>query len=504
MDLTLPDLGENIEEAEVLNVLVNKGDAVTKDQPVLELETDKATFELPCPQAGTVSDIHVKKGDTVRVGQKILTLQAGAAAREDGGRRKAKQSVPSSPEARDKRPREEQTDEERAQEEDERTEKERAGEEDERADEPRKAPATTRARKPETGEAKQREDAKPPELEDEKARAREDEKAQAREEERADEPEDRARSSASREVEAAAGPATRRIARELGVDLMRLQGTGAGGRITPEDVKAFVRDRAAATRSEPAAAPSAPAASAAPAADLERWGPVERRPLTGIEKTAARHLSGSWNEIPHVTHHDLADITALEESRHRYESGRKESEPKLTWTVLVVKAVAAGLLSFPRFNSSLDAAKEELVMKRYVHVGVAVDTEHGLLVPVIRDVDRKTTREIAAEITSLAERARARRLAREEMQGANFTVTNLGGIGGVAFTPIVSRPEVAILGVSRSREEVALRDGQVVRRVMLPLSLSYDHRVINGAAAARFVRYVADLLEDPLHLLMES
>jgi pyruvate dehydrogenase E2 component (dihydrolipoamide acetyltransferase) len=485
-------------------VLVNKGDAVTKDQPVLELETDKATFELPCPQAGTVSDIHVKKGDTVRVGQKILTLQAGAAAREDGGRRKAKQSVPSSPEARDKRPREEQTDEERAQEEDERTEKERAGEEDERADEPRKAPATTRARKPETGEAKQREDAKPPELEDEKARAREDEKAQAREEERADEPEDRARSSASREVEAAAGPATRRIARELGVDLMRLQGTGAGGRITPEDVKAFVRDRAAATRSEPAAAPSAPAASAAPAADLERWGPVERRPLTGIEKTAARHLSGSWNEIPHVTHHDLADITALEESRHRYESGRKESEPKLTWTVLVVKAVAAGLLSFPRFNSSLDAAKEELVMKRYVHVGVAVDTEHGLLVPVIRDVDRKTTREIAAEITSLAERARARRLAREEMQGANFTVTNLGGIGGVAFTPIVSRPEVAILGVSRSREEVALRDGQVVRRVMLPLSLSYDHRVINGAAAARFVRYVADLLEDPLHLLMES
>jgi pyruvate dehydrogenase E2 component (dihydrolipoyllysine-residue acetyltransferase) len=503
MELTLPDLGENIEEAEVLNVLVKKGDAVTKDQPVLELETDKATFELPSPHAGTVSDIHVKKGDTVRVGQKILTLEAGAAAREDGGGRKAKQSVPSSPEARDKRPRKKQTDEERAQEEDVRTEKERAGEEDESADEPRKAPATTRARKPETGEAKQREDAKPQELEDEKARAREDEKARAREEERADEPEDRARSSASREVEAAAGPATRRIARELGVDLMRLQGTGAGGRITPEDVKAFVRDRAAATRSEPAAAPSAPAASA-PAADLERWGPVERRPLTGIEKTAARHLSGSWNEIPHVTHHDLADITELEESRHRYESGRKESEPKLTWTVLVVKAVAAGLLSFPRFNSSLDAAQEELVMKRYVHVGVAVDTEHGLLVPVIRDVDRKTTREIAAEITSLAERARARKLAREEMQGANFTVTNLGGIGGVAFTPIVSRPEVAILGVSRSREEVALRDGQVVRRVMLPLSLSYDHRVINGAAAARFVRYVADLLEDPLHLLMES
>jgi pyruvate dehydrogenase E2 component (dihydrolipoamide acetyltransferase) len=205
-----------------------------------------------------------------------------------------------------------------------------------------------------------------------------------------------------------------------------------------------------------------------------------------------------------VTHHDVADVTALEAARARYVAERQQADAKLTWTALVVKAAVAALRAFPQVNSSLDPAREELVLKRYVHIGVAVDTEHGLLVPVLRDADRKTTRAIAVEVASLAERARARKLAHDEMQGASFTVTNLGGIGGVGFTPIVSRPEVAILGVSRSREELALREGQVVRRVILPLSLSYDHRVINGAEAARFVRYVAELLEDPLHLLLES
>jgi pyruvate dehydrogenase E2 component (dihydrolipoamide acetyltransferase) len=298
---------------------------------------------------------------------------------------------------------------------------------------------------------------------------------------------------ASADVEIAAGPATRRLARELDVDLVRIRGTGSGGRITPEDVQAFVREQAGA---RPAAA------AAPPAEDVERGGGAERQALTGIEKTAARHLSAAWSEIPHVTHHDLADVTELEEARRRYQSRREE--PKLTWTALVVKAAVAGLRAFPRVNSRLDAARDELVLERSIHIGVAVDTEHGLLVPVLRDADRKTTRQIAGEIASLAERARARKLGREEMQGATFTVTNLGGLGGVAFTPIISRPQVAILGVSRSREEIALRDGQVAPRIMLPLSLSYDHRVINGADAARFVRHVADLLEDPLRLVLES
>jgi pyruvate dehydrogenase E2 component (dihydrolipoamide acetyltransferase) len=578
MDIALPDLGENIEEAEILQVLVQKGDAVTQDQPLLELETDKATFELPCPQAGTVSAIHVKKGDTVRVGQKILTIEAGAPAGKDGGTSKAasaparkrigppERAGDAGPEERDEDERE-SAGAERPARARERAEKppaggrpgaerrpERDGDEDgdpreeaevsgesRTADSPGGSPKAEIREESRRGEApgesrgaRSNEESRTAEARGRSRRAEgrdESRRGEARGESKEEAPEPEAERDESR-VEArepetrrgaaegkgaatvadvAAGPATRRLARELEVDLLRIRGTGSGGRITPEDVQAFVQDRAAAARPatthragvRPTTTPTA-AAAVAPAPDAERWGPVERRPLTGIEKAAARHLSASWSEIPHVTHHDHADVTELEESRRRYESGRQESEPKLTWTALVVKAVAAGLRAFPRFNSSLDATREELVLKRYVHVGVAVDTEHGLLVPVVRDADRKTTREIVAEIEGLAGRARERKLAREEMQGASFTVTNLGGIGGIAFTPIVSRPEVAILGVSRSREELALREGQIVRRIVLPLSLSYDHRVINGADAARFVRYLAELLEDPVHLLLES
>jgi pyruvate dehydrogenase E2 component (dihydrolipoamide acetyltransferase) len=509
MDVTLPDLGESVREAEVLKVLVREGEAVAQDQPLLELETDKAAFELPCPQAGTVSRIHVKKGDAVRVGQKVLTIEAGAAAGEGRTKKtakddapagegrtkkKAKDDAPAGAEAREERP------------------------EEAEAAEAQKAPAPARPRpregrgpgqqatdepRPERGDE---DDGAPPGRRPEQAEApavaTEEDEPEGRTEVRAmpedeseGEAEDRPKE-APAPAEIAAGPAARRLARELKVDLVHIRGTGSGGRITPEDVQAFVRDRAPAARA--AAGPRVPAEA------VERWEPVERRALTGLEKAAARHLSDSWSEIPHVTHHDLADVTELEEARGRYEAGRGQAEPKLTWTALVVKAVVVGLRAFPRVNSSLDVAREELVTKRYVHVGVAVDTEHGLLVPVLRDADRKTTREIAAQIATLAERARARKLTPEEMHGASFTVTNVGGIGGVAFTPIVSRPEVAILGVARSREEVALREGQVVRRVVLPLSLSYDHRVINGADAARFVRYVAALLEEPLHLLLES
>jgi pyruvate dehydrogenase E2 component (dihydrolipoamide acetyltransferase) len=468
MDVTLPDLGESVREAEVLTVLVREGDAVAADQPLLELETDKAAFELPSPQAGTVSRVHVKKGDTVRVGQKMLTIEAGRVA-GDGreAKKKTKDDAPARAEAH-----EAESDDARGAAEPRRPEKGRASV-------PVKGEEEGKAEGEEAGKSEDRR----------KSRA-----AKAAKPETATEP--GPNETAAPESEVAAGPAARRLARELKVDLVRIRGTGSGGRITPEDVQAFVRDRA------PAARPAA--RSDAPAAADERWGPMERRALTGIEKAAARHLSASWSEIPHVTHHDLADVTELEDARRRYEAEKDEAEPKLTWTALVVKAVVVGLRAFPRVNSSLDLEREELVTKRYVHVGVAVDTEHGLLVPVLRDADRKTTREIATEIADLAERARARKLALQDMQGASFTVTNVGGIGGVAFTPIVSRPEVAILGVARSREQLALREGRVVSRIVLPLSLSYDHRVINGADAARFVRYVAELLEDPLRLLLES
>ena len=292
----------------------------------------------------------------------------------------------------------------------------------------------------------------------------------------------------------AAGPATRRLARELGVDLTRVPGHGAGQRVTADDVKAAARE----------GAPAGPADETGSTLDSERWGPVERRRLSGIERAAVGHLSSSWRTIPHVTQHDVADVTELETLRRRFEERRRASDPKITATALVIKAVVAALQAFPRVNASLDVDSEELVLKRYCHIGVAVDTDDGLLVPVVRDADRKTTRQIASEIAGLAERARERKLTRDEMQGASFTVTNLGGIGGTSFTPIVSHPQVAILGVSRVREEAVVRDGEIVARLMMPLSLSYDHRAINGADAARFARHVASLLEDPLRLLVES
>jgi pyruvate dehydrogenase E2 component (dihydrolipoamide acetyltransferase) len=433
-EFKLPELGENIEKAEVLKVLVAEGDTVEKDQPVLELETDKATFEVPSPHAGTVGKVHVKEGDTVKVGQAVLTLDEGRPEKrkEPKDKEPARREEPEEPAAREE-PAEE---------------------------EPAEQPEPPR----EAGQEKEREEPQPP---PERDRAQE-----------------------APRTEVAAGPATRRLARELGVDLAQVRGSEAGGRIGAEDVKRFVRER----REAPARADEA---------GFERWGEVERRRLSGLERAAARNLAAAWREIPHVTHHDHADVTSLEAARRRFVERRGDG-PKLTMTALVVKAAVAALQTFPRFNSSLDPSGEELVLKRYVHVGIAVDTEAGLLVPVLRDADRKTTLEIAAEVESLAERARERKLAPEDMQGAGFTITNLGGIGGVAFTPIVNHPEVAILGVSRARAEPVLRDGQLGSRLVLPLSLSYDHRVVNGADAARFVRFLAGLLEDPLELLARS
>jgi pyruvate dehydrogenase E2 component (dihydrolipoamide acetyltransferase) len=487
MEIKLPALGENVEEARVVKVLVKKGDSVQKDQPVLEMESEKAAFEVPAPQAGRVSEVHVSEGAKVKVGQTILTLEEdGAGARGEQKEKEPEKHETAGPAAATQKS-------ERTRAKPESPPPKRQAE----ASEPEAEPSKTKAESPKEHARPARKDEPAPPREDgEKRPPEEAGERHLPEESDAGRPGQEpleARQKEPREVPAA-GPATRRLAREMGVDLAQVRGTEAGGRITPEDVKAYVRERGAGGQDR----------ETGPAPDFERWGPTERRPLGSVEKAASRHLSDSWRQIPHVTHHDVADVTELEEARERYESGRKPSEPKLTVTALAVKAVVAALGAFPRFNASLDLAREQVVLKQYVHVGVAVDTEHGLLVPVVRDADRKTTREIAAEIAGLAERARQRKLLPEEMQGASFTVSNLGGIGGTGFSPIVSFPEVAILGLSRTREELALRGGQVVRRVLLPLSLSYDHRVNNGADAARFVRHLAGLLEDPLHLLIES
>ncbi|MCI0464673.1 MAG: 2-oxo acid dehydrogenase subunit E2 [Gemmataceae bacterium] len=291
-----------------------------------------------------------------------------------------------------------------------------------------------------------------------------------------------------------AGPATRRLARELGIDLRLVRGTAPSGRVTQEDVKAYVRDLAS------GAALRGPSPQAPPLPDFERYGPVERRPFESVRRKTAEQVSLAWTLIPHVTQHDLADVTDLEAFR-KSQDGKG---PKLTVTAFALKAVAIALSRFPQFNASLDLANGQLVLKGYVHLGVAVDTERGLLVPVLRDVDTKSVQQLAKELGDIAQRARDRKVTADEMRGGCFTITNLGGIGGTAFTPIVNWPEVAILGLSRGRLEPVVRDGQVVPRLMLPLSLSYDHRVIDGADAARFTRAVAEMLENPLVMLLHA
>ena len=298
---------------------------------------------------------------------------------------------------------------------------------------------------------------------------------------------------AGREVPFPAGPATRRLARSLGLNLASIPGTGSGGRITLEDVvKAVAGSGGGRGLVEP------------PLPDFTQYGATDRLAYTKLQKTVANNLSLAWQMIPHVTQHDLADITETEAARKHFVDTAPKGTAKVTMTALALKAVVACLKEFPNFNSSYDSAKAELVIKRYYHIGVAVDTPHGLVVPVIRNVDQKTILQLAAELTELATKARDRKLQLSEMQGGTFTITNLGGIGGTAFTPIVNYPEVAILGMSRSQKQLQLSGGEVVERLMLPLSLSYDHRVVNGADAARFVGKLVTLLSDAFRLVIEA
>jgi pyruvate dehydrogenase E2 component (dihydrolipoamide acetyltransferase) len=316
-----------------------------------------------------------------------------------------------------------------------------------------------------------------------------------------------------------AGPATRRLARELGVDLHRVHGSGRGGRVTVDDVKGFVRANGGRSMFPPPSAevgrpasgggayahpgPSADL-SVPPLPDFAQWGEIERRPITGIRRATAEQMSLAWRLCPQVTQYEQADITELEAGRKRYLESLPPGAPKVTVTVLAIKAVVAALRACPQFNTSFDATAGEWIFKKYFHIGVAVDTEHGLLVPVIRDANQKNGLELAEELAELAERARGRKLRTEEMRGGTFTITNLGGIGGTAFSPIVNYPEVAILGLARSSWQQVIRDGRPEIRLMLPLCLSYDHRVIDGAGGARFITHVARALADPVRLLVES
>jgi len=411
MDVKLPKLGEGADSGVVVGIFVNVGDTVAKDQPIMELENEKAVASIPSTAAGVVEKIHVKAGDRVSVGQRLITLAGGAApaaaapAPKPAARKAAVKAAP----------------EPVAEDEDEVPEEPAAGE----APSPVAAPV--------------------------------------------------------------ASPSLRRMARELGIDLSKVRGTEAGGRITTGDVRAYLAKLAkAAAKPAPAAAGAAPARPATPAVDFAQFGPILKKPVSQLRKVIARRMSESWNTVARVTQFDDIDFTKLGELRKKYAPAYEAKGVKLTLTPFVLKAVAATLKAHPVFNSSLDEAANEIILKEYIHLGIAVDTDQGLMVPVIRDVDKKPMLDLAKELEALAAKARDRKITADEMKGGTFTISNQGAIGGAHFTPIINLPEVAILGLGRGALKAVVRDGQIVARLMTPVALSYDHRVIDGGSAARF------------------
>jgi pyruvate dehydrogenase E2 component (dihydrolipoamide acetyltransferase) len=450
-EFRLPELGENIEAGDLVKVLVSVGQSIAKDQSVVELETDKATIEVPSAVSGRVKEIHVKQGDKVKVGQLILTVEDG------GGAARIDQAQPSKTAPRPATP---------------------ARPQPLQAEPPgANRPAVAEARTGEPAEPERRKPAASPMVETGQAL------------------EPRA---AQRVVPAA--PSVRRHARELGVDVSQVPGSGPGGRISSKDVTNYARQIISlASTSIPGALVAAP-----PLPDFTRWGEVERQPMSNVRRKTAEHMTHAWTSIPHVTQFDKADVTELEELRQRFRRRAEEAGGKLSMTAIAVKVAVSALRAFPQFAASVDVAKKEIVYKKYFHIGVAVDTERGLLVPVIRDADRKNIIELSVELARLAEKARTKKLTPEEMEGGVFTITNLGGIGGTGFSPIVNSPEVAILGMARASLQPVFVDGQFVPRLVLPLSVSYDHRLIDGADAARFLRWVAEALEQPFLLPLEG
>ena len=514
IEFKLPELGENVSAGDVMRVLVKPGDSVANDQAVLELETDKATIEVPSSVVGTVKDVKVKAGEKVKVGQIIFTVDdaagdakpakdakdgKGAEAKDDGSKEaKAPEDDQEPAEAKDggarPKPQPEGAPEEGGM--SQAATPERGGQSEGRAE------ARDDREGDRSGVAGPPSGQRLPEdtVEDAPRQKVVDIGRGARPAQPQGAPPEPA-SSAPGGPAPAAAPSVRRIARELGVDIRQVTGTGPSGRITADDVQAFVRQALSGGGSGPSGV-QAPGGAAPPLPDFARWGEIERKPISNIRRKTAEHLSYAWNAIPHVTQHDKADITALEELRKKYSPMAERAGGKLTVTAVALKILAGAVKKFPQFAASLDLSKGQLIYKKFAHIGVAVDTDRGLLVAVIRDVNTKGIVELSAELAKVSERARAGKLTLDEMSGGVMTISNLGGIGGVGFTPIVNWPEVAILGISRGSQE-PVWDGQAFQpRLMLPLSLSYDHRVIDGADAARFLRWVAEAFEQPFVLAL--
>jgi len=441
-EFKLPDLGEGIHEGEILSVRVSEGDRVNEGDIILEVETDKAAVEVPSPYTGVVEEIRVKPGDTVNVDDVVMTFRVGEEAAEREEPVKEREEERPSKEKPEKKPREE-------------AEKKRSEE---------KAPK---------GKAP--------------------------------------------EGPVPASPATRRLARELGVDLRQVKPTGPEGLVTAEDVKAFAegkekpaerREEKPEKEREEKPKEAKPLVATAPKLpDFSKWGPVERVPLRSIRKATAKQMTLAWSQIPHVSNHDVADMTKLEAFQKKHKAEIAAKGGKLTHTVFALKAIATALKAFPRFNASIDTEAGEIVLKHYYHIGVAVATEDGLIVPVIRDVDRKSVAELSVEMKTLAEKTRARKVTLEELQGGTFSLTNVGHMGGGQFVPIINYPQVAILGMGAAGMKPVVagteKEGyRIEPRLMMPLVLCIDHRILDGADAIPFMRMVVELLEDPEQLFM--
>jgi len=447
-EFRLPELGENIHQGDLVRLMISPGAQVAEGQPVMELETDKAVVEVPSSLTGIVKEVLVNQGEQIKVGQVVFTLEAGATS----------QPHAQQPSRADGSHDHERSTFQAAMQSEGRTEEQALP-----PDPPRSAPVAAFSM--------------PLDL-------------------------DRAAGVEHRGPVPAA-PHVRRLARELGVDIHTVPGTGPGGRISEDDIKLYTKMLLASAVSGTGQAPAThPRQPALP--DFIKWGKIERVPMRGVRRKTAEHMWEAWTSIPHVTQNDKADITELEQLRTRFGAKAQEAGGKMTVTAIALKVCASALKIFPQFNASIDMEKEEIVYKQFINIGVAVDTDRGLLVPVIREVDKKNIVELAAELTLLSKKARDKKLAPADMEGGTFTITNLGGIGGTGFSPIVNYPEVAILGLSRSSMEPVWINGKFEPRQVLPLSLSYDHRLIDGADAARFLRWIAEAFEQPFLLSVQG
>ena len=447
-EFKLPELGENINQGDLVRLMISPGAQVSEGQPVMELETDKAVVEVPSSLTGIVKDVLVNQGDKIKVGQVVFTLEPGATS----------QPHAQHPSRVDEFHEHQRSTFHAAMQSEGRTEEQALP-----PDQPRSASVATFSM--------------PLDL-------------------------DRAAGVEHRGPVPAA-PHVRRLARELGVDIHNVTGTGPGGRISEDDIKLYTKLLLASAVSGAGTAqathlrqPKLP--------DFSKWGKIERVSMRGVRRKTAEHMWEAWSSIPHVTQNDKADITELEQLRTRFGPKAQEAGGKMTVTAIALKVCASALKIFPQFNASIDMEKEEIVYKQFINIGVAVDTDRGLLVPVIRDVDKKNIVELAAELTQLSKKARDKKLAPADMEGGTFTITNLGGIGGTGFSPIVNYPEVAILGLSRSSMEPVWINGKFEPRQVLPVSLSYDHRLIDGADAARFLRWIAEAFEQPFLLSVQG